>query len=170
MLVAGISPFAGRLASRLGQRYLISAGCALFAVGCAWWTWRLAPHAPYWRSYLPGWLLCGIGVGFALPSMMSAGAGSLPPARFATGSAVLTMCRQLGAALGVGVFVAILGHPPVDAVTQGFRHAWVFMSAAALAAAAAGLAVGVVRPHQIPGGESPPPLAGVVAVDAASAE
>jgi hypothetical protein len=32
---------------------------------------------------------------------------SLPPARFATGSAVLNMCRQIGAVLGVAVLVAI---------------------------------------------------------------
>ncbi len=153
VLVAGISPFAGRLAGRVGQRYLIAAGCMLFACGCAWWFWRLGPTTPYWHSFLPGWLLCGTGVGFALPSMMSAGAGSLPPTRFATGSAVLTMCRQLGAALGVAVFVATLGHPPAGSVTNAFGHTWVFMVAASLAAAAAGFAVGVVRPHNLTSGE-----------------
>ena len=42
---------------------------------------------------------------------------TLPPARFATGSAELTMSRQIGAALGVALLVAVLGTPsPADAV------------------------------------------------------
>ena len=53
--------------------------------------------------------MTGIGVGLTLPSLASAAASSLPPARFATGSAVLTMSRQIGTVLGVAILVAILG-------------------------------------------------------------
>ena len=44
-----------------------------------------------------------------IPTLTGAGASSLPPERFATGAAVLTMGRQIGAALGVAVLVAVLG-------------------------------------------------------------
>jgi EmrB/QacA subfamily drug resistance transporter len=146
VLVATISPLAGRLAGRVGQRYLIALGCVLFAGGCAWWGWQMTPHAHYLRSYLPGWIACGTGVGFALPSLMSAGAGSLPSTRFATGSAVLTMCRQLGAALGVSLLILTLGHSGGGDPMHGFDRAWLFTAATSILAACAGLAVGTVHP------------------------
>jgi EmrB/QacA subfamily drug resistance transporter len=165
-LVAVISPLAGRAATRVGQRHLICVGCLLFASGCTWWVWRMTPTAHYWQSFLPGWILCGIGVGLALPSMMSAGAGSLPKSRFATGSAVLTMSRQIGAALGVAMFVAVLGRPGTGDPTAAFDRSWVFMAIAACIAAASGLAIGKVYPHpevEAPArcldGEPPDPLA-----------
>ena len=51
----------------------------------------------------------GIGVGLTLPTMMATASSSLPPASFATGSAVVNMIRQIGLALGVAVLVAVLG-------------------------------------------------------------
>ena len=48
-------------------------------------------------------------------------AGVLPPHRFATGSGVLNMCRQISLALGVALLVAILGTAPsVAAFHRGF--------------------------------------------------
>ena len=43
-----------------------------------------------------------------LPTLTGAGAASLPPERFSTGIAVITMGRQIGSALGVALLVAIL--------------------------------------------------------------
>lgn len=48
-------------------------------------------------------LVGGAGVGMVLPSLASAVAASLPPARLATGSAVLAMSRQIGSVLGVAL-------------------------------------------------------------------
>jgi EmrB/QacA subfamily drug resistance transporter len=149
LLVTLLSVPVGRLAGRVGQRYLIAIGCGVFALGCGWWLWRMAPNRSYAEAFLPGWLLCGVGVGLALSSMMSAGAGSLPANRFATGTAVLTMCRQVGAAVGVAALVALLGHPRSAESTAAFDRAWLFMVAAALGAAAAGLAVGTVGPPSV---------------------
>ena len=69
-------------------------------------------HAPYRTgagAYLPGSLLSGVGVGLMLPSLGGAATAPLPPERFATGSALYVMTRQIGIALGVAGLVAILG-------------------------------------------------------------
>ncbi len=63
----------------------------------------------YLSEYLPGVMISGAGVGLVIPTLTGAGASSLAPERFATGAAVLTMGRQIGAALGVAVLVAVLG-------------------------------------------------------------
>jgi len=66
---------------------------------------------------LPGALLVGIGVGLTLPTLVAVASTSLPPERFATGSGVVTMARQVGFTLGVSVLVAVLG-TPVGAVAR----------------------------------------------------
>jgi MFS family permease len=137
---------AGRLADRVGQRRLAALGCAVFAAGCAWWLWRLGAQRAYAAEMLPGLLATGTGVGLTLAPLSSAAAASLPPSRFATGSAVLTMARQIGSVVGVAVLLAILGSRPGLA---GFESGWRFMVAAALLAAGAGAAIGVVGPQRL---------------------
>ena len=92
---------------------------------------------PDWSGdYLPGSLLSGIGVGLMLPSLGGAATAPLPPERFATGSALYVMSRQIGIALGVAGLVAILGTTTGASAVTAFHHAWVFMIACSLAAGA----------------------------------
>jgi hypothetical protein len=87
----------------------------------------------------------GAGVGLVIPTLASAVAGSLPAARFATGSAVYGMTRQFGIALGVAVLVAVLG-TPVDAEILGsFRTGWEVIASTAVASAIAAIAIGRIR-------------------------
>jgi hypothetical protein len=65
-----------------------------------------------------------------------AAAGTLPPNRATTGSAVLTMARQVGSAIGVAVVVVILGTAAVHPV-GAFHHVWLAEAIAGLAACAA---------------------------------
>jgi len=60
----------------------------------------------------------------------------LPPERFATGSALFVMSRQIGIALGVAGLVAILGVSTGAGAVHAFHHAWIFMIACSLAAGA----------------------------------
>ena len=88
---------------------------------------------------LGGMLLTGAGVGLTLPTFMAAGASSLPPQSFATGSGVVNMLRQVGLAVGVAVFVAVLGTPHGPAgELSAFRDGWAVIAATSLLAAAAG--------------------------------
>ena len=53
----------------------------------------------------------GIGVGLTFPTLMGVSGGALPSSAFATGSGVINMIRQASLAIGVAVFVAIVGAP-----------------------------------------------------------
>ena len=67
--------------------------------------------APPFTEMLPAWLITGVGVGLALPTMLSSATAELPPARSGTGSAVVNMARQIGTVFGIALLVAILGSP-----------------------------------------------------------
>jgi MFS family permease len=147
VMAATFATPAGRLANRFGQRLLAAGGIAAFAIGCAWWRWRMGAAPDYAGEMLPGLIATGIGVGFTLPTLAGAAAASLPPARFATGSGIFTMSRQLGLVLGVAVFVAVLGAVPAADPLIAFDRGWLFMTIAAVLALAGALAIGdVSRP------------------------
>jgi MFS family permease len=144
LMAAIFAPPTGRLVNRLGQRALAAAGVTLFALGCAWWLWRVGARPDYAGEMLPGLILTGIGVGLTLPSLASAAAASLPPARFATGSGVFTMSRQLGYVLGVAILVAVLGTVDRADPVAAFDRGWLFMVIAAGLGALAALGIGIV--------------------------
>jgi EmrB/QacA subfamily drug resistance transporter len=149
---------AGRVADRVGQARLGALGVGCFGLGCAWWAWRVGATPDYAGRMLPGLLISGLGVGLALPSLASAAASSLPPARFATGSAVYTMARQLGYVLGVSILVAVLDTHTTDPL-RAFDRGWLFCAFAAGLGMLAALAIGRLRePAAAPPTTQPEPV------------
>jgi MFS family permease len=134
----------GVLGHRYGQRYVGFAGGLLFACGAAWWRLRIGAAPNYAGAMLPGQILTGTGVGLVLPTLSAAATAALPPGRFATGTAVIGMSRQLGSALGIAILVAILGNHAGAGAVGAFRDGWSFIIGVALAAAFVLLAVGPV--------------------------
>jgi EmrB/QacA subfamily drug resistance transporter len=136
-LLAGLTAFpAGLLGARLGHRVVGTAGALFFAAGGAWWLTHVGATPDWVGAYLPGSLLGGFGVGLMLPSLGGAATAPLPPQRFATGSALYAMSRQIGVALGVACLVAILGTSSGAAAVTAFHHAWIFMLGCGLLAGA----------------------------------
>jgi hypothetical protein len=70
---------------------------------------------------------------------------SLPPDRFATGTAVFGMARQLGSAIGVAVLVALLADPSPAQLFDHLERGWVFALGTGVAAGALALAIGPPR-------------------------
>jgi EmrB/QacA subfamily drug resistance transporter len=140
LLVPVFSIVAGRLIPRLTPGGVIALGASVFALGNVWWIVAVGLRPDYVAGLLPGLLLTGVGVGLTLPTLFSTAASSLAPHRFATGSAVLSMVRQIGFAVGVAVLVAVLGSPAgATARLHAFDRGWLMVVAFALAAAAPGL-------------------------------
>jgi EmrB/QacA subfamily drug resistance transporter len=130
-----------RLGARVGYRIPGCLGAALFAGGSIWWITHTGERPDYLSEYLPGQLIGGAGVGLIIPTLTGAGASSLAAERFATGIAVLSMGRQIGAALGVAVLVAVLGVAATSA--SDFHSAWLISTAGALGT---GLALAALGP------------------------
>jgi len=120
---------AGRLIARFGVTMVVTAGLVVFAAGVIVWAVLAGPHPDLVFA-----VLCvipsGIGVGLTLPTLMGLGTSALPASSFSTGSGVINMIRQIGFAVGVAVFVAIVGSPgSVEGQMAAFRIAWWVMAA-----------------------------------------
>jgi EmrB/QacA subfamily drug resistance transporter len=146
LMVPGVSVLSGRLIPRLGSRGVIALGCVFFAGGVAWWEASVGVDPDYVGGALGGMLLTGVGVGLALPTLFATATSALPPARFATGAAVISMARQIGFAVGVAVFIAVLGRPDTaEGRLAGFQHGWLVIVGTALSAGLVALALDARR-------------------------
>jgi EmrB/QacA subfamily drug resistance transporter len=132
---------AGRLGARIGQPPVIAAGGLIFAAGFAI-NLAAVGSTPDYGSFLPGFLLGGVGVGLVLGPLPAAATMSLPPDRFATGTAVFGMARQVGSAIGVAVLVALLADPAPADLFSHLQQGWVFALATGVVAGALALAIG----------------------------
>jgi MFS family permease len=136
-LLAGLTAFpGGLLTARFGHRAVGTVGSLLFGAGGVWWISHVGLGPDYASAYLPGSLLGGAGVGLMLPALGGAATAPLPPERFATGTALYAMGRQIGVALGVACLVAILGVARGPSAVTAFHHAWIFMAACSLTSGA----------------------------------
>ena len=90
----------------------------------------------------------GAGVGLALPTLLAAGTAALPAHRVTTGSAVVSMTRQIGTVLGVSVLVAVLGSPTDAAGARlALVHGWTAGAVLALLGALAALPIRTGQPR-----------------------
>lgn len=144
-IAALVGAAAGRVADRRGQRVLIVPGQLIVAGGLLWLSARVTVTPAFLSLWLPAFVLTGVGVGLSLPALSSAAVASLPPSRFATGGAINNTARQVGAALGVALLVAIIGAPGPGQALAAFRHGFVFSAGCALACSAIALGLGRVR-------------------------
>jgi Na+/melibiose symporter-like transporter len=160
LAAAVLARVSGGVAARFGPGRVGALGALLFALGSAWWIWQVGPEPSYWADFLPGMLIGGMGVGLVMPSFTMAAAATLPPARIATGIGAQTMFRQIGGALGVAAFVAILGTPAQGEVLGAFDDTRWFMVAASVATAVAMVGIVAPRPAAAPAPEAAPATLG----------
>jgi EmrB/QacA subfamily drug resistance transporter len=127
---------ASRLGPRFGMANVGAVGGVLVAAGIALNAARLGVTPDFVRDYLPGQILTGAGVGLSMPAFTAAAISAVHATRFATAIGLSSAFRQIGAALGVAAFVALVGSPTRGQAVAAYRDGWAFMIAAALLGAA----------------------------------
>jgi len=134
LVVTVLARQSSKLAARIGYRPVLLAGSVAWAAGSVAFALSVG-NTPHWLAdWLPWSLLIGVGIGLTLPVQSGAAVQSLPPNRFAIGSAINASFRQLGAVLGISIFVAVLGSPSAATATAAFHHTWWVFGAVGLAA------------------------------------
>jgi MFS family permease len=134
MLVgASLTPFSARVVERVGARLLITAGLILMAMGLAFLA-MVPPSTPIW--VIAG-LMVPVGLAGPLvsPPVTAVLLNSVPDRQAGTASGVFNTSRQVGGALAVAVFGALLAQP--GGFIHGLRTSLLIAAGVALAAAAA---------------------------------
>jgi len=134
LMVPVTSAVATRLLPNAKPGVMIAAGSLLFAGSATWQGWALSTTPDFVGSFLPAWVLAGIGVGLAMPNLLAAATATLPPEQASTGGGVVSMARQLGLVVGVSVLVTIVDGPVSEVA---FTTAWYGVAISMLLAAAA---------------------------------
>ena len=116
VLIIFVAPIAGRLADRVGARWLVGSGMVLLTgslllfgtldAGSSWW------------AILPGLLVGGVGMAVTMAPTTAAAMGSVPVDKAGVGSAVINSMRQVGGSLGIAIMGALVATtvsvPPFD--------------------------------------------------------
>jgi EmrB/QacA subfamily drug resistance transporter len=163
MAVPFVATYGPKLVQRIGAPLVGLIGSSLFAIAGLSWYVVTGFQPNYLAEFLPGLILAGIGFGLTLPVLLTTAARSLPAQRFGTGSAVVTMARQIGAVLGVSLLIVLLDNAGTD-ILGAFHRGWLVLGLASLVAGV--LCLGLrVDPRPLPGstGERlPDPMAPAV--------
>ena len=91
-----------------------------------WFVERAGLTPDFAGQWLPGMVLLGIGAGTLFPTLSGTAVGSAPGGSFATATGMNSVARQIGAALGVAIVVAVIGTPTPATAYTAFQHAWIF--------------------------------------------
>ena len=97
--------FAGRLTVRVQSRYLLGIGM-LFVTGGLLLMATTHPNST-WTVLLPGFIVCGFGVGIVNPVLASGAVSVVQPQRSGMASGANNTFRQVGIATGIAVLGAV---------------------------------------------------------------
>jgi EmrB/QacA subfamily drug resistance transporter len=116
LALTALAPFAGRLTDRLGGKYVLMTGLAVYAAGIAGITAVASTHATS-LTFAPVLLVAGLGMGAIFAPLVTMAMRAAPPALAGAASGVLNTGRQLGATLGGAVTGAVLASQLAAAMT-----------------------------------------------------
>ena len=105
LLAFAVAPLAGRLSVRVRSRWLLSIGMVLIAGGL--FAMSQASPASSWTVLLPGFILCGAGIGTVNPVLASGAISVVQPQHSGMASGANNTFRQVGIATGIAVLGAI---------------------------------------------------------------
>jgi EmrB/QacA subfamily drug resistance transporter len=126
---------AGRIVEHRGPRGVVVTAALLSAI--AFVLYRTLPGATpaYLTTWLPCQIVSGLGAGMVFAALSTATVTDLPANRIATGTAMASCLRQIGAVLGIAGLVAILGTPAPSELLGAFDQAYGLMIVPAVLAA-----------------------------------
>jgi EmrB/QacA subfamily drug resistance transporter len=102
-----VAPFAGRLADRIGGKYILMTGIFVFAIGFGTLTYVAGPDST-WINFLVPAIVAGAGMGMTFAPMTTVAMRNISPRMAGAASGVLNTTRQVGAAVGSAIVGALL--------------------------------------------------------------
>src|ERR671932_43268 len=149
VLVAGL---AQALVTRLGPKWVLTAGLALVTAAMLWYA-QIPTHGQYASDLLPGYVMMGFGLAMSFIPVSIAALAGVEAREAGLASGLLNTFQQIGGAVGLAIAATIAtehtktlflqGAAPPDALTGGFR--WAFWFLAAIAAVGVVAALTLIR-------------------------
>ncbi|MBW8481461.1 MFS transporter [Actinomadura parmotrematis] len=102
-----LAPVAGKLSDRYGGRFILMGGLFLYGLGMVWIV-AIADVGTDWTSFLPAFIVTGIGIGGVFAPMATEATRNVPPRLAGAASGVNNTIRQVGSVLGSAVVGAVL--------------------------------------------------------------
>jgi EmrB/QacA subfamily drug resistance transporter len=148
---------AGRLSDRHGYTWLLRIGSAILVAGMTWEWFAIGPHANYWVALFPTIAAMGAGWAMVSPQLNGALLKHIPQDYWGEANASFNTVRNVAAALGIAVAVALVGEATGEGAAAAFEPLWLFYAAAmALMAAVVWLLVPVSARPAAPTARSAP--------------
>ncbi|WUJ75593.1 MFS transporter [Kribbella soli] len=137
----------GALMDKVPVHRLVATGLLLMAAGLLLMH-RLNPTST-WTALIPGFLVAGIGVGFALPPLGALAISVADPTHAGMASGINNTFQQVGFTLGLATYGALYAHQPTP--TTALNH--LFTTAASVALLGALLTLTLNRTGQAKAGD-----------------
>ncbi|MFH8791508.1 MFS transporter [Streptomyces sp. NPDC017941] len=125
-----VAAVGGRLLHGVPARYVIGSGLLLIGAGCL--ATAVLDAGSSWTALVPGLTLAGIGTGLVSPGLAGAALAAVPHEDAGMAGGAVNAVRQLGYALGVAGFGAVLTSRMQDAIGRDAAHTAAGGGAAAL--------------------------------------
>ncbi len=107
VLIILIAPLGGRIADRVGSRWLMTSGMLLLTLHLLLFT-RLGQSASYLTELLPAFIVGGVGIALVMTPASAAAMKAVSVDKAGVGSAVLNAFRQVGGSVGIALMGAIV--------------------------------------------------------------
>jgi EmrB/QacA subfamily drug resistance transporter len=102
-----VAPNAGRLTDRIGGKYILLTGLALFGIGMGGIDFSAAINST-WLTFLPWLIVAGFGMGCIFAPATTVAMRNIPQHLVGAASGVFNTTRQLGGAIGSSIVGAVL--------------------------------------------------------------
>jgi EmrB/QacA subfamily drug resistance transporter len=112
-----VAPVAGRLTDKIGGKYILMSGLALFAVGIGW-IGLIAQPDSNWPVFVAPLLVTGLGMGCIFAPLVTTAMRNVQPQLAGAASGVLNTVRQVGLVIGTAAVGALLQNRLVSAMTS----------------------------------------------------
>jgi EmrB/QacA subfamily drug resistance transporter len=150
------SALAAQLVTRLGVKPVLVAGMTSLTAGLVYFT-QINVHGSYLGDLLPGFLLVGIGIGFAFVPISIAALAGVESRESGLASGLINTSQQIGGALGIAALSTIatsrtthalqVGTPLHNALVHGFTGA--FVAGVGIAAVGVIAALALIRRSEL---------------------
>jgi EmrB/QacA subfamily drug resistance transporter len=100
-----VAPIAGKLTAKIQPRIFLASGLLLISIGLLLMSGIDVDSK--WTVLLPGFLICGVGIGLVNPPLASTAVGVVPPRQAGMGSGINSTFRQVGIATGIAGLGAV---------------------------------------------------------------